>query len=89
MRDRSRGRFRVHGQEQPMNAGVVVRDRRALPFFMVRVRALQEIRQHISGPRRARALGLHTLLCQMTNKQRDVGEQIRVTATYRECPSAR
>ena len=67
-----------------MNAGVVVRDRRALPFFMVRVRALQEIRQHISGPRRARALGLHTLLCQMTNEQRDVGEQRRVTATYRQ-----
>lgn len=67
-----------------MSASITVRDRRTLPFFMVRLRALQEIRNSISGPRRARALGLYTLLCQMANEQRDVGEQLRVTATYRE-----
>lgn len=67
-----------------MNSSVVVGDRRALPFFMVRLRALQEIRQHISGPKRARALGLYTMLCQMANEQRDVGEQIRVAATDRQ-----
>lgn len=72
-----------------MSSAVVVRDRRTLPFFMVRLGVLQEIRQHISGPKRARALDLYTLLCQMANEQRDVGEQIRVTATYRTRPSAR
>ena len=72
-----------------MSSAVVVRDHRTLPFFIVRLRALQEIRPHISGPKRARALGLYTLLCQMTNKQRDAGEQTRVTATYRQRPSAR
>lgn len=65
-----------------MSAAVVVRDRRTLPFFIVRLQALQEIRQHISSPKRARALGLYTLLCEMANEQRDIGEQVRVSATY-------
>jgi len=67
-----------------MTSAVTVRDRRTLPFFMVRLEPLQEIRNNISGPRRARALGMYALLCQMANEQRAKGEQRRVIATYKQ-----
>ena len=67
-----------------MTGSVTLRDRRDLPFFIIRLRALQEIRNNISGPRRARALGLYALLCQIANEQRSDGEQVRLVATSRE-----
>ena len=67
-----------------MTETVTVRDRRTLPFFMVRLRALNDIRAVVSGPRRARALGMYALLCQLANEQRSVGEHQRLTATYKE-----
>jgi hypothetical protein len=67
-----------------MSAPITIRDRRDLPFFMVRLRALQEIRNNISGPRRARALGLYVLLCQIANEQRADCEHLRLVATVRD-----
>ena len=67
-----------HGPMTP----VAIRDRRTLPFFQVRLRAVQEIRNCVSGPRRARTLGLYALLCQLANEQRATGEHLRLTATY-------
>lgn len=67
-----------------MSAAITVRDRRDLPFFMVRLHALKEIRNTIGGPRRARALGLYVLLCQIANEQRVDGEHTRLVATWDE-----
>ena len=67
-----------------MNTSIAIRDRRDLPFFMVRVKALQDIRNNISGPRRARAIGLYVLLCQIANEQRAEGEHERLVATWDE-----
>ncbi len=67
-----------------MSAPISLRDRRDLPFFMVRLRAVQAIRDNISGPRRARALGLYVLLCQIANEQRGEGEHQRLVATWDE-----
>ena len=67
-----------------MTTPVTVRDRRDLPFFIVRLRALQEIRNNISGPRRARALGLYVLLCQLANEQRHEGQHIRLVTTCKD-----
>jgi hypothetical protein len=51
---------------------------------MVRVKALQDIRNNISGPRRARATGLYVLLCQIANEQRVEGAHERLVATWDE-----
>ncbi len=67
-----------------MSAPIAIRDRRDLPFFMVRLKALQEIRNNISGPRRARAIGLYVLLSQIANEQRAEGEHQRLVATWDE-----
>ena len=67
-----------------MSASISLRDRRDLPFFMVRLQALQAIRNNISGPRRARALGLYVLLCQIANEQRGEGEHKRLVSTWDE-----
>lgn len=63
---------------------VQVRDRRDLPFFQVHVRALQRIRAHVNGPRRARTCGLFVVLCQMANEQRSWGEHARLKASYHD-----
>ena len=61
---------------------VEIRDRRELPFFQVRLRAVQAIRNHTGGPRRLRAIGFYALLCQLANEQRHAGEHRVVRATY-------
>lgn len=61
---------------------IAIRDRRELPFFQVWLRAVGEIRNQVSGPRRLRAIGFYTLLCQLANEQRHVGEHRIVRVTY-------
>jgi hypothetical protein len=61
---------------------VEIRDRRDLPFFQVRLRAVGAIRDESSGPRRLRAIGFYALLCQLANEQRHTGEHRRVRITY-------
>ncbi len=63
-------------------APVTIRDRRALPFFQVRLHAVQAIRSETSGPRRLRAIGFYALLCQLANEQRHTGEHRIVCVTY-------
>ena len=63
-------------------ASVAIRDRRELPFFQIRVRAVRAIRDHTAGPRRLRAIGFYALLCQLANEQRHVGEHRVVRVTY-------
>jgi hypothetical protein len=64
------------------NALVGIRDRRELPFFQVRMRAVQAIRNETSGPRRLRAIGFYALLCQLANEQRHTGEHRVIRVTY-------
>ena len=64
------------------NAPVGIRDRRELPFFQVRMRAVQAIRNETSGPRRLRAIGFYALLCQLANEQRHTGEHRVIRVTY-------
>ncbi len=66
----------------PLDAGITIRDRRELPFFQVRLRAVQAIRNETTGPRRLRAIGFYALLCQLANEQRHTGEHRVVRATY-------
>jgi len=66
------------------DAPVAIRDRRGLPFFQVRVHAVQAIRDQTSGPRRLRAIGFYALLCQLANEQRHTGEHRVVRVTYDE-----
>ena len=61
---------------------IEIRDRRELPFFQVRLPAVREIRDTVSGPRRLRAVGFYALLCQLANEQRHTGEHRRVRVTY-------
>src|SRR5450631_3830964 len=61
---------------------VTIRDRRELPFFQVRLNAVQAIRTQVSGPRRLRAIGFYGLLCQLANEQRHTGEHRRLQFTY-------
>ncbi|MBV9716109.1 MAG: hypothetical protein JOZ64_12095 [Solirubrobacterales bacterium] len=63
-------------------APVTIRDRRVLPFFQVHLGAVRAIREHASGPRRLRAIGLYAYLCQLANEQRHVGDHVRVQASY-------
>ena len=66
----------------PSDADITIRDRRELPFFQVRLRAVQAIRNETTGPRRLRAIGFYALLCQLANEQRHTGEHRVVRATY-------
>ncbi|MGH2883319.1 MAG: hypothetical protein ACRDPA_11580 [Solirubrobacteraceae bacterium] len=66
----------------PSDAGITIRDRRELPFFQVRLRAVQAIRNETTGPRRLRAIGFYALLCQLANEQRHTGEHRVIRATY-------
>jgi hypothetical protein len=66
------------------DAGITIRDRRELPFFQVRLRAVQALRSETTGPRRLRAIGFYALLCQLANEQRHTGEHRRVRVTYDE-----
>ena len=59
-----------------------VRDRRDLPFFQMRLAAVDAIRDEVSGPRRLRTLGLYGLLCQLANEQRHVGAHRAVRCSY-------
>lgn len=61
---------------------VTIRDRRELPFFQVRLNAVQAIRAEVSGPRRLRTIGFYGLLCQLANEQRHSGEHRRLQFTY-------
>lgn len=61
---------------------VTIRDRRELPFFQVRLKAVQMIRDEVSGPRRLRTIGFYALLCQLANEQRHTGEHRRLQFTY-------
>ena len=61
-----------------------IRDRRELPFFMVRVDALRAIREHLQGLRRARAIGAYMTLCAEANQQRAGGDQERLYLTQTE-----
>ena len=61
---------------------VGIRDRRELPFFQVRVHAVQAVRAETAGPRRLRAIGFYALLCQLANEQRHTGEHRVVRVTY-------
>ena len=70
------------GARASADAGVGIRDRRELPFFQVRVHAVQAIRAHTGGPRRLRAIGFYALLCQLANEQRHQGEHRIVRVTY-------
>jgi hypothetical protein len=67
--------------ERAVSERIAVRDRRELPFVMVRLDALEAIRAHAAGLARARALGLYALLCLLANEQRAVGERRRLTAS--------
>ena len=66
----------------PSDAGITIRDRRELPFFQVRMRAVQAIRNETSGPRRLRAIGFYALLCQLANEQRHTGAHRVIRVTY-------
>ena len=61
---------------------VEIRDRRELPFFLVRLNAVSEIRCNVGGARRLRAVGFYALLCQLANEQRHTGEHRTVRVTY-------
>jgi len=61
---------------------VTIRDRRELPFFQVRLKAVQAIRTELNGPRRLRTIGFYGLLCQLANEQRHTGEHRRLQFTY-------
>ncbi len=63
-------------------ARAVVRDRRELPFFQVRLKAVRAIRHEVSGPRRLRTIGFYALLCQIANEQRHTGEHRRLEFNY-------
>ena len=64
--------------------GLDIRDRRELPFFMVRVDALRAIREHLHGLRRARAIGAYLTLCAEANLQRAAGDHERLYLTQAE-----
>jgi hypothetical protein len=61
---------------------VTIRDRRELPFFQVRLKAVQAIRTEVNGPRRLRTIGFYGLLCQLANEQRHTGDHRRLQFTY-------
>jgi hypothetical protein len=61
---------------------LMIRDRRELPFFQVRVRAVQAVRTETCGPRRLRAIGFYALLCQLANEQRHSGAHRVVRVSY-------
>lgn len=66
------------------DSGLEIRDRRELPFFMVRVQALRAIRTELHGLRRARALGAYVTLCAEANRQRATGDHERLYLTQVE-----
>jgi hypothetical protein len=72
----------VTAEHSSSPAHVGIRDRRELPFFQVRLRAVQAIRRETGGPRRLRAIGFYALLCQLANEQRHTGEHRVIRATY-------
>ena len=63
---------------------VEIRDRRELPFFQVRLRALCQIRSQVDGPRRVRTVGFYALMCQIANEQRHTGQHRTVQITYEQ-----
>ena len=63
---------------------VEIRDRRELPFFQVRLRALSQIRSQVDGPRRVRTVGFYALICQIANEQRHTGQHRTVQITYEQ-----
>ncbi len=63
---------------------VEIRDRRELPFFQVRLRALSQIRSMVDGPRRVRTVGFYALICQIANEQRHTGQHRTVQITYEQ-----
>jgi hypothetical protein len=65
-----------------LSAKVEIRDRRDLPFFQMRLAAIDAIRNEVSGPRRLRTIGLYGLLCQLANEQRHVGAHRTVHCSY-------
>lgn len=71
------GRARPAGSSR---GGVEVWGRRHLPFLMVRVEALQAIRNETTGLIRAAALGAYVRMCAAANEQRAVGEHKRFYA---------
>ena len=63
---------------------IEIRDRRELPFFQVRLRALRQIRSQVDGPRRVRTVGFYALICQIANEQRHTGQHRTVQITYEQ-----
>ena len=63
---------------------VEIHDRRELPFFQVRLRALSQIRSQVDGPRRVRTVGFYALICQIANEQRHTGQHRTVQITYEQ-----
>jgi len=72
----------IDGGPSGIPAPVTIRDRRELPFFQVRLKAVQAIRNEVGGPRRLRTIGFYALLCQLANEQRHTGEHRRLQFTY-------
>ena len=67
-----------------VTAQVAVRDLRDLPFFQVRLDALQAIRDSAPVGSRVRTIGFYAICCQLANEQRHTGEQRRFIANYDE-----
>ena len=63
---------------------VEIRDRRELPFFQVRLRALSQIRSQVDGPRRVRTVGFYALICQIANEHRHTGQHRTVQITFEQ-----
>lgn len=67
-----------------MKGSVAVRDLRDLPFFQVRLEAIDAIRDAAPGRARARAIGFYAICCQLANEQRHAGEQRHFVSCYDE-----
>ena len=60
---------------------VQIRDRRELPYFQIRLQAVEAIRNSVSGPWRARTIGFYTVCCDLANEQRATGDHRRFVCT--------
>ena len=67
-----------------MTSQVAVRDLRDLPFFQVRLDALETIRDSAPVGSRVRTIGFYAICCQLANEQRHAGEQRRFVSNYDE-----
>jgi len=67
-----------------VSGAVAVRDLRDLPFFQVRLRAIEAIRATAEERSLARAIGFYAICCQLANEQRHTGEHRSFTSNYDE-----